>query len=1229
MLNDSSQVARHDCISADSDFRIKAPKSASRKLQSSGMILAPQRSQPPNASVDLSLSNSSAAQTNGFASAFGSGGPAAPQQGFQFQFGGFGSSNQQGFNASATTTTTSTAPSSSAFSFGVPSGTQTSAFNSLPQWPATPATAAAKPTKTVQVFEDDLPDTVPQWVPGVNGQGDGNNQILSCRLKELEFAQPIGNDFGPFEDDDWQYDHESFEGLPVPDNSFFDDLFFADPSANPSADDEFWLESEAAYIERELEAAESEAADPEDTLMEDLHDTDIDVDRSSQQPSTEAADEEMASEPMDERPGDVDFTDVIHAPTQTASIFSSLANNSWSAPASTSNTFTGSAQNTNAATSSFWSSAKQPTSIFANNHVPSAPSSNLFHFAPALANPQPPVPSTAPTNTESLAPVIEHPVAPADASENTTESPSALSHPTPSFQQFVAPTKELGTSLVPSPIPSNMAPVTQRPVLPMDELIASIKLPEAPSHFNDAQKSQFAFAYKLRCLEHGLRTSLRDAPPHVDLDTMIEYYNDAKAAIYSSAGMKRKAIDNGPGNNENLPSKRVNVNGPSTSSAASRAPLFGFPTASKRKIVDEDEAIVTEKKQKTIEVATNGTETPAAPPPGRSIFDRIEMDDRGNPKRETAQSQSENTKPTDLFSAKSQKPATSTFFGQSTLFGLPQNSSSTGGSLFSQPTSKDPKTSANPERPSSSFGANASKPANPFISSQDTVDPPAPKTPDHSPEDRTWSKETPIKFGTSPTSNLASTKAPTDTGIFSSSSTYNIFGQAASSSSSAPAPSAVKPTTSVFAQPTNTSTPETSASKPSSTSNIFGHLASGSAPSTTKPSATSIFSQSANLSTSVPSTGKGPSTSNIFGSLSIPVPGASKTSSTSNIFGNLASTGASEKPSATSSLFGQPVTTSGPGKTPSTSSLFGQPPKTSVSDKPSATSSPFGQPTSSSASDKPSMTSSLFGQPPSTTSAPEPSTNNSTSTSIFSQLANSSAPTSSTTKAAPSSSIFGQTPSTNTSATGSTTQSSTSNIFAHLASKPTSSTLSAPSLGFTFGGPSHSAGSSLNPSVFASVNTSRATSPGITTGEESNAESDKPGDDTSSQTEPQLDLSTSNAGEEDEDLLFHVKAKASELAPKHEGEDPSWLVRGVGELRVLKNRSSGTVRVVLRAGPTAKVVLNTALLGGARYDLAAEKMVNFPVASANGGLRKWLLQVGKKEDAVRLVEFLEESKKND
>jgi hypothetical protein len=181
------------------------------------------------------------------------------------------------------------------------------------------------------------------------------------------------------------------------------------------------------------------------------------------------------------------------------------------------------------------------------------------------------------------------------------------------------------------------------------------------------------------------------------------------------------------------------------------------------------------------------------------------------------------------------------------------------------------------------------------------------------------------------------------------------------------------------------------------------------------------------------------------------------------------------------------------------------------------------------------------------------------------------------------------------------------------------------STGFNFGGPVKNA--TLGAPVFASTSNSRATSPGFTTGDESNA-----GDEEPAAADEQIDLIASRAGEEDEDCIMEVKAKGSELAENSEGEK-AWIVRATGPLRVLKNRDTGKTRIVLRIEGSARIGLNAALMAGMEYKLggtgnAEGKVLIFGVATGAGKIARWTLRVGKKEDAEKLRDLLEENKKN-
>jgi hypothetical protein len=199
---------------------------------------------------------------------------------------------------------------------------------------------------------------------------------------------------------------------------------------------------------------------------------------------------------------------------------------------------------------------------------------------------------------------------------------------------------------------------------------------------------------------------------------------------------------------------------------------------------------------------------------------------------------------------------------------------------------------------------------------------------------------------------------------------------------------------------------------------------------------------------------------------------------------------------------------------------------------------------------------------------------------------------------------------------GSGSSTPVSNPFAHL-NTPASS-----GVGFNFGSPAKPASSLSAPSIFSSLNSSRDTSPGATTGDESTGE----GADEQAVPDEQLDLASSRAGEEKEDVLFEVKARARELAKKKDGDEKEWILRGVGDFRVLKRRDSKKTRVLMRAGPSGKIVLNSGLMANMTYRLASEKVIAMGVATNEGNINSWSISVGKKEDAAKLVEVLESNK---
>lgn len=167
-------------------------------------------------------------------------------------------------------------------------------------------------------------------------------------------------------------------------------------------------------------------------------------------------------------------------------------------------------------------------------------------------------------------------------------------------------------------------------------------------------------------------------------------------------------------------------------------------------------------------------------------------------------------------------------------------------------------------------------------------------------------------------------------------------------------------------------------------------------------------------------------------------------------------------------------------------------------------------------------------------------------------------------------------------------------------------------VGFSFGAPS--AGSSLFPSAVGSTNTSRATTPGGTTDGDSAVEADPDGE-----HHQQINLTAGGPGEEDEEVVHEVRAKAFIY------KEGAFRVKGVGPMRVLQHKDTKATRMILRADPNGNIVLNKALISQI-YE-AKEKTVKFTAATDGGnGFETWLLQVKTVELAETLAGVFESNK---
>ncbi|KAE8324652.1 hypothetical protein BDV39DRAFT_195013 [Aspergillus sergii] len=179
--------------------------------------------------------------------------------------------------------------------------------------------------------------------------------------------------------------------------------------------------------------------------------------------------------------------------------------------------------------------------------------------------------------------------------------------------------------------------------------------------------------------------------------------------------------------------------------------------------------------------------------------------------------------------------------------------------------------------------------------------------------------------------------------------------------------------------------------------------------------------------------------------------------------------------------------------------------------------------------------------------------------------------------------------------------------------KPASSGTGSPSPGFTFGGPAQPP-SFLAPSTVSSAAASRASTPGIT----SDTGAEESGDGDAAEALPQANLAQSRAGEENEDIVIETRARGLKLTKD------GWNSQGVGFLRVLKDRTTSRGRVILRADPSGKIVLNASLIKQFTYTVKGTS-VHFLVPQADGPPEQWAIRV-KKEEAERLGTAMEETK---
>lgn len=137
--------------------------------------------------------------------------------------------------------------------------------------------------------------------------------------------------------------------------------------------------------------------------------------------------------------------------------------------------------------------------------------------------------------------------------------------------------------------------------------------------------------------------------------------------------------------------------------------------------------------------------------------------------------------------------------------------------------------------------------------------------------------------------------------------------------------------------------------------------------------------------------------------------------------------------------------------------------------------------------------------------------------------------------------------------------------------------------------------------------------------------SDSNAEDTDTDTlkDAQLNL-MSNAGEEGEDCIFNGRAKGLKSVEAKAGEK-TWETQGVGALRVLVNKETKRARILLRAEPSGRAVLNTAINRAIDYKVQGTSCQFLVPREDGSGMDLWVLRI-KKEAAEELENALKTAK---
>ncbi|OQE18219.1 hypothetical protein PENSTE_c018G00752 [Penicillium steckii] len=114
-----------------------------------------------------------------------------------------------------------------------------------------------------------------------------------------------------------------------------------------------------------------------------------------------------------------------------------------------------------------------------------------------------------------------------------------------------------------------------------------------------------------------------------------------------------------------------------------------------------------------------------------------------------------------------------------------------------------------------------------------------------------------------------------------------------------------------------------------------------------------------------------------------------------------------------------------------------------------------------------------------------------------------------------------------------------------------------------------------------------------------------------------FDMSSANAGEEEETVVLECRARAFKLTT-------GWVSQGTGTVRLLKHPGTNRARIVLRADPGGNVILNTLLKKELDYARTSNS-VQFMVPQVDAKPEQWAIRV-KAESIASLHDKIQEIK---